>query len=396
MKLKRYGKSFFGVSLNRFEAQLDGRQGELLLSSNPWAALAGGIFGALFMAIPFFGAISDKGIDGIDAPEVRFLLIMPLLVAGIGLLTAIRRWATSCRIRLRPDGIEIQQIGLFGGRSRQLSWSDIRGVLLREYIIKNKNSTTRFQIIELVHSDSKLAIPLYVRRSSTPPRSEWEAFARALDLPALSKSGDDVLARDSNALDVNIAEQVRSGALKDRFEPSSAPPDGIGVEHTSEDGVPALRLAIVGPGIPKRFLTIFAGVGGVLLVAAFFQDQTSDTIGMLFGGAIFIAMPALIYFLTRNNTQQLTMTPGDIRLESPLAGSHANSTSRGSTRRQLSLNQIEEVLIHDKGIMSELVITSDHGQMKLLTELRGKDAEWLRDFIISAIAHADSVKEQQP
>lgn len=137
-----------------------------------------------------------------DLPVLLFA--MPFSLIGLGL--ALNGLATLRRKRSAVfRGVEVEGRGLWGAESWYQPYTAFRGVLHREEVVKRKNSSTTYQIVELLHDDPKRCVLLYVRPTTKLPRERWENYARLLKLPARGNSGRElVIASDRGPVHVGL------------------------------------------------------------------------------------------------------------------------------------------------------------------------------------------------
>ena len=92
---------------------------------------------------------------------------------GISTLISLWRWYNQTGLKVVHDGFLITRYGLFNTRDQHLPRDDFTGVLMRQYEVKRKNSSTLYQVIELLHRDPELTVPLPSNKRS--PTAKWSA-----------------------------------------------------------------------------------------------------------------------------------------------------------------------------------------------------------------------------
>ena len=148
------------------------------------------------------------------------------------------------------------------------------------------------------------------------------------------------------------------------------------------------------PVAPAKFMLIGAVLGtaiGVWFLASLSVTEFQLWIGVLvfclFGGVMFLAARH-----DRNTPRRLLITPQEIRAEDAAAQNYGHRIGRSSLR----LDDIEEVHTESSGMMHRVMISSDKGEMRVGNGISADAADWLSQFIISAIANADTAQPREP
>ncbi len=317
--------------------------------------------------------------------EVRqddlLVLVFAVPFSLIGLGMALHGLATLRRKRsvvFRGDGVEVEGRGLWGAESWYQPYTAFKGVLHREEVVKTKNSTTTYQIVELLHEDPKRCVLLYVKATTERPRERWEGYARRLELPALESGADGVVERAHGDLDKSLKDLVGEGKITHAFDPEAAAPRGLYVERRDAD---SLKVVITAGRYPIWFLTLFMLAGAAMMVGAFFNEQNPVVLfgaGLLFGG-----LPGYMLVRDRAARREISLDRRRLTVTDAL---RLNRHSRDG----LMLDEIESIAIRPARGNSgrELVIASDRGPIHVGLGLSKEALAWLKDFITAAIATA--------
>lgn len=300
---------------------------------------------------------------------------------------------------------------LFSGRRE---WSEpianYRGVLMRERQLREntvgKTVTTKtYHIVELAHPDPQRTVPLFVREWGVPPRDIQEAFARRLNLPALSPDSPGETAQPVEALDRPVARATAPPA-----DPGP-PPSGVVVTKTPE----AIRIAI-GQGRTER-----------TAVKAFWY-----ALPLVFGGLVFLIDPLmglvvasmaglfvlvirgaerLVHGTTANDVPTINVGTDRIWIDRPEPASEAFAATAitdrilramgapqvpdaGAPAQSLPRDSVEQVRVDgytgrasrtgNPSFHARLVIEGDQGRLVLIQSQfdRGK-LEWVRDYLLA-------------
>jgi hypothetical protein len=302
---------------------------------------------------------------------ISITAIIPLIGVGLivaGLVQMYRRQ----RVRFGESGVEVQERNLTGLRHWSKAYSDYAGVLQREHLVRNKNSSTTYQIIQLCHADPAYDLPLHVDRGDVPPRHLWEAWAARLRLPALQIDDDRITARPAETLNHSLAQQLRAGHVTAGMG-YGPPPKSINV---GEDAT-GLRIDLKPGRLPLGWYAVLALIPAVFIVAGAMDPdgRPAMLVGLVFLGIVGwlvwkdFSSPRAIR-LTRDtveNLDQWRWHSGDVET--------------------LNAADIEVVRIHRSSKGGRVVaVESDRGSMHLGQGLSREDLTWLRDFLIAEIA----------
>ncbi len=313
--------------------------------------------------------------------EELFILLfaVPFSLIGLGLvLNGIASLRRKRRATFRSEGVEVEGRRFWGAESWYQPYTAFKGVLHREEIVKTKNSSTTYQVIELLHDDPKKCVLLYVQATTKLPRERWEGYARQLRLPALEAGVAGVIERDHGDLDKSLKHLVEEGKVTHGFDPDAEVPRGLYVERRDMD---SLKVVITAGRYPIWFLALFMLVGAAMMTGAFFTDQNPI---ILFGaGLLFSGLPCFMLVRDRAARREISLDRRELTVTDAL---RLNRHSRS----ELSLDEIESIAIRRaRGNTGwELVIASDRGPIYVGLGLSKTALAWLKDFITAAIATA--------
>lgn len=315
------------------------------------------------------------------APSATEELLVLSVMALIGV--AIAGWGVSQLFRKRravlsKDGVEVTGRGLLGSEKWYQPYGAYEGVLHRRVVIRSKNSTRVYQVIELLHEDRDKCIPLFVRRGSDMPRNRWEEFAKQLRLPALEIAEGALVRRGHEDLDKPLKEQVAEGTVGHDFDPEAPAPAGLVV---TRDHANAFTIDITAPRYPLWFLGIFIAVGLGLVTGSFLGEDNPVllfVVGVIFGG-----LATYMLYRDRTSPRSLKLDRERLVLDDAMQG-------RRRDPKTLPFDQIESITLRaeDGNMGQALVIAGDSGQMKVGSGLSKPALVWLKNFLTAAIATA--------
>lgn len=257
-------------------------------------------------------------------------------------------------------------------------------------------------IVALAHPDPSRTVPLFCGAtrqkptmaaqqpipakvtSTVLPRAAWEGFSRLLGLPAIDARDGAEDARAAEDLDKSLQQLATEGKI-DKGWMDRPPPDGLSVEVTGAAGAEVLRLTIHKPS--TGFLTlILAGFGVVLLIAG----GVAQASGLAVAGVLFAGLGLGLRALQKRAPRRIEISRQRLSHVNPLIDSDNFS---------LPLTEIESVTLRRTGRavvgqlmpglgVRELVIGTDAGDHTLGAGLPAPALNWLRRYIVAAIANA--------
>lgn len=280
----------------------------------------------------------------------------------------------------RAETVTIGDGVVFATQNGAELWRDhiqaFAGVRWREELRKGSKNQTLHQIVELQHeSVGDRSVELLDSQSVDGVRKVWEEAARALNLPAVRKTAEGWERRNPDELDTSLADRVRAGQIEAKFDPDS--PSGI---HWS-GGNGEIVVAIRPEGRLRYMPMVFGGFGLCLMtfvLAGFFLPLPLGQL-LVLAAAVFLAAEFLLLGLH----SRLTVTPQSLSYSVLLSG------GLRIYRKTRALDTIESAAIV-KGIGfgdMALRIETDGGDTRI-TLLTPEGADWLRNFLMSALAEA--------
>ena len=306
-----------------------------------------------------------------------------ILAAGALIGLSIIGWATTLLFRrhiavLSDDGVEVTQRSLFGAKAWYEPYRAYKGVLRRKVVVRTKNSSRTYQVIELLHEDRDKCVPLFIRQTKEQPRSQWEGYAERLELPALEIEDGGLSARQHDELDKSLRERVADGAVSHAFDPDERPPAGLEVTRDHAD---SFTIAITAPRFPLWFFGIFVVIGLGLIGASLLGGD--DSVMMFLAGLLFGGFPLYLLYRDRTTSRAIRLDRQRLTVEDPMRGKKRGTGS-------LAFDQIESITLRtEKGsIGSELVIAGDAGEIAIGSGLSREALDWLKNFLVAAIATA--------
>ena len=317
------------------------------------------------------------GVTSLTQGDMTILVgatIFGALVMAWGVTRLFRRH----RVVLSADGVEVMERGLFGVDAWYEPYGAYKGVLYRRILIRSKNSTRIYQVIELLHEDREKCVPLFVKQSSKVPRERWEGYAERLKLPAIEIEGNALSVRAHDELDKPIGELVAEGKVSHAFDPEAPAPPGLVVTRDHAD---AFTIAITAPRYPLWFLGVFLLAGLGLFAGSLFGGQAP--LLMACTGLVFSAFPIYMLYRDRTSARAIQLDRSQLTVDDALRGRRRGPST-------LSFGEIESITLRaeDGNMGKELVIASDAGQIRVGSGLSYRALKWLRNFLIAAITTA--------
>lgn len=247
-----------------------------------------------------------------------------LLVFGFGGL----RWRLT--IRIDDDQVTVRErlYWRWSGFSEPLT--NYRGVESRSerHSVRGGGIYT-LQFIELVHADRTRTVPLLRRQQEDVLRSEWEAYAKAFDLPTLHLDSGGERERELADLDKSLKELDREGKV-------------------------ARKKGEIGP-VP-RFIKL---------------TEKKNLIEIRMPSQSLLRRRYILIHRDRIEAYSTFLSLGH----------------RG--RKSIYHDDIESITVEGKDtIVRALVISGDRETITLVTDLSVSKLEWLRDYITEAVLTA--------
>lgn len=219
-------------------------------------------------------------------------------------------------------------------------------------------------------------------------RDVWEGFATLLGLPAIDARGDAESVREAGDLDKSFAELAKEGKADDGWD-ETPPPTSLEVENPAEPGgAETLQVRINAAKFPKVGMYFLYAVAALMAITGLATGQ----FGLVIVAIVLGAAPRLIVKLQVSIPRSITITRTAIHYKDPSAGSRRSSF-------ELPLSDIESVHVEARNdivvsggarkfLGNELVLSTDRFEHRLGEGLDDDALEWLRRYILAAIARA--------
>jgi hypothetical protein len=394
-----------------------------------FSVIAGGVF--IVAALAFAGgALSD-----IPNMPAWAATVMPLGLAAIGIWRIARAFlAMRGQREYRIGGGEVRCGAASDGGSAD--WTEplsaYRGVRWRSYMLARQSDRDRgrVNVIELAHPDPDRTVPLVVRRTGNENaaeaaklawdmaqagadapeetrkaledraarlaresgdgavRAKWEELARQLDMPAIDARDGAEVVRAAEDVDKSIVDLAEEGKVSRDWHGAPAP-ESLEVRTLGDPDDPEsqeLHVILHATTMPLWFFLVFGAIGAVTFVAGLVQLQ----FGLMFFGLVFGGVGGGMWYLERR-------FPRSIRISRTRMSYQPASKTTGHFT--LPLDRIESIHIASAdrkraGTRTlnlsgrELVISSDDGEQRIGSGLDDAALEWLRDYLVSAVANA--------
>lgn len=356
---------------------LGARPVEVEHKAHPAAAIFLILFSLVWLAISLSALWPVLSGGRMPWPMLIFVTVFPA-VGLVSLAGGIAQLVSRRSIRFGPDGVDVDETGPLGRRRWHEPYTAFAGVRLAERRQRrNKRSTVIWQVLELVHPDESKTLLLSARRGTAPPRGEWEAAARALDLPAL---GEDGSARRPEELDLSLRERAEQGEAVTAWSPDTAVPAGVTVvQETGPDG-PQLVVTLLRPRLPVWLPGLVAAIAIAIGLLSLF-DGRNPLLGLAIGLVVAVGA-GWLGAVDRGRRRRLIVTRQRIRLEEPLSW-----LVRGEEAGALSHADVEDVRLTGPR-RHAVAIEGDRGRLVTGRGLKQKELTWLRDFVAAAIVKA--------
>jgi hypothetical protein len=271
--------------------------------------------------------------------------------------------------------------------------SDYEGVLRRKEtrqssirFRRRSRSTTR-QIIELRHrNDRAFDVNIYTSLEDVGVRARWEEAAQEFNLPALRDLGDgNLLRREPGDIGKSLQELASEDGLDTSFAIDAPVPPGAGWTHNGE------FLEVDQRRAPWRcflitipFLLFYALVGYNLPFGVLFGNNDPAMLP-LFRAIVYV--PAILLVgLWILISFQIRVTPSEVTVTGRLGPIPL-------WRQALALGEVEEVLVDPSLIVWDTVLIESISSTLRVWPLNETSAQWLAQFLRSAIANAPNLDD---
>ena len=323
----------------------------------------------------------QRGDLSLDDPAA---LALPSLVFASVVAYRLYRLAQSKDAVFSGDGVTVTERRLTGMRRWFAPYNAFEGVLRRPMTVPGRRSEPHrhFQVIELLHEDRRKCVPLLVRETTGSLRDRWEDYADRFRIPALEMEGDRISVRDHRDLDRPLAEQIRKTAEPEAPSEESVafPPGGLHVErHPSGSTTISITVSRRAQLLPFGLV----GAGFVAVPLSWAAGQHS-LIAVAIGAVCAAALITGGFWLIRRGGRQdrsIALTDGRLIVDDPPPGADREPIS-------LTYGEIESVSVRpaDPQSPAALRIGEAEGEIIVGIGLSEDALQWLRDFLIAAIA----------
>ena len=369
------------------------------------------------------GLIPDNAFGPYTAPVKALLPMALIVVALLRLWRGLAGWKTESHVVIDGRTVTVTVKRWLKGRRWTEPLGNYNGVRWQRYRIQTSTRDVpvtrdeqRFRhVIELVHPDEAKTIPLAVkttgrrhvleylierattrgaaRRSAhhaaeSDLRPLWETLAASLGLPAIDARDGASDVRQAVDLDKSIRQRVDEGRIEADWS-GDTPPPSLAVEQRGSADDPAsqeLHLTVHAASLPKPVFYILGGMGGFFLFLGVWNLEFRPVFaGLLLGGVAFG-----IWYLQRKNPNRIIITRKEVRHEDRLVQRRSFA---------LPLCEIESIHVRDRDSEltntrtlklsgKELLLSTDHTERAMGAGLKDDELEWLRGYLVAAIAKA--------
>lgn len=347
----------------------------LTVTHGPWKQLVGVLLIALALP-PVAVPLLDDPISRDVHPLVLYGICLSLVAVGLAWLLF------RLDVSITGGTVEVARRGLFGTRRFAEPLAAYRGVRHRHYrtwepawpVLLRFIRTFLMQRLELEHPDPARTVPLMQARSDDMPREDMEAYAKAFGLPAIQDDGGRLVVRAAEDLDRPLADLARDGKVEGAEGPSRPPPRSLRV-RPGDDRIeidvrrPPLPSWVVVPAFVLFGLFCFR----VLAPEPFGALVIARTAALAVGGFVVsrLAWRRLVLFRDRIEWHVI----GLLGPKPPVS---------------LLFRDIETVTLAKGGRFRRwrVRIAGDRHTLDLAQGLKRRDLEWLRDYMMFAVAKA--------
>lgn len=121
----------------------------------------------------------------VDGGPLAVIFSASVFAAGFGVLTrSLSYVGARLSVRLDEDVITIKDSNILRpGRQRQIPVKEMECIVIRQIEEEFEDHTKYYQIIELLHGNSKQAVPLYIQKETGSPNKALNEYSERLSLP---------------------------------------------------------------------------------------------------------------------------------------------------------------------------------------------------------------------
>lgn len=259
------------------------------------------------------------------------------------------------------------------------------------------STTSHKTIIELVHADQSLSVPLLMQAGREDCRAALEDYARAFGLPARETDDGQVIERAADDLDKSLRERIDERSIKITHDPLQSAPKGIAVERTWDSTditlrsgwVPWFVVAVcVVVGLPFSVLGYAAWIGAIEMDSGDPAEATLFALVMGSAGVAILIGGATVFVLGVVRRRMIRISRAGVELghRIPLLGYRS--------AKHMALEKVEVVSVHqpesneNTWVAPTLLIAGDGRRIETGLGLKKASLAWLRDHITATIARA--------
>ncbi len=378
-----------GISLN-FNPGRSARRFELDVAQLPVTAQRTGsrllgvfmvVFALVWGGMPVVGLVAMLGGDQAFEPAMLVAALFPVLGVGI-LLYGVHQLVWRKTITMDRQFVAVAERGLFGAKDWREELANYTGVLQRSRRVRTKNSSYTLYIVDLIHEDESKKINLYTDLGEGGHRAKWEAYARALELPALEQGQGGILRREVDDLDKSVGELIKEGKVEVDFDALARTAKGLSVDFEGDTVI----ITRTGPKHPWWGMLIGVTFPLVFVGVAFYMPDMPFFMRILFGGlgAIFELVFVLGVIWDIVSRQRIRVGPRDLKVSTISPWGEKKG-------KQLPVGEIESVKIarNSGGAAPAVIIASDTETLKFGSSLPRPSLDFVMNTVLAKLAEAE-------
>ncbi len=325
----------------------------------------------------------SAGLGQGEMTKAGFLFLIPFALAGIGVfIMALYFLTVRQQILITETDVHYDKKSLFGKKEWYEALTAYRGVLHRTERRSSgssssggSRSSTTYYLVELIHPERSKTIKLWESRSKQGHRSEWEGYAKFLNIPAIEKDGDDYIERQAEDLDKSVTDLMKEGKVEIDHAALDSRPDGINVSRIDDfTAITFEKSKTKGGWIGLLVVLLFASV---FIWLGFWVEDASVIFGLV--GILFILAMIGGLIWSKIATRQIRINRAELNF--------LWLTQWGNwTDAHFPVNEIESVIVKKENSTATLIIESDAKTKKFGFGVEEKTLNWLRNQILSIIS----------
>lgn len=339
------------------------------------------IFALVWGGFPVAGIAAILSGDQAFEPAMIVFLLFPLL--GLGIFAfGVHQLVWRKTITLDRDFVTVVERGLRGAKQWREQLANYTGVLQRTRRVRTKNSSYTLYIVDLIHEDDSKKINLYTDTGEAGHRAKWEAYARALELPALEQGQGGVLRREAADLDKSVGELIGEGKVEIDFDALTRTAKGLSVDYEGDTVV----LTRTGPKHPWWGMLIGVTFPLVFVAVALMAPGMPWFMRILFGGlgAVFEIVFVLGVLWDLVSRQRIRVGPRDLKVSTVSPWGEKEG-------KQMPIGGIENVTIarDSNGASPAVVMAGDADTLKFGSGLSGSSLDFVMNTVLAKVAEAE-------